>query len=458
MTLKVGCAGVLALATVFLANSTRAGDRVNVRAMGMARSSAAISRGLDAVGTNPANLALPGDDVMTFTVLPFGVLVGSDFLTYDLFTKYFTGGHSLTSLSASDKQQILQAFQAPMGSSRAEAVARLFGMTLRTGETSSMAFSIDYGLVGAAAIPREYAQLLLFGNTPGTSYQINDLAIQAFWARTYTLSYGMQLPAPSFLTWLAAGAGVKMVQGYGYYEIQHLDASLATGPEGLISGSVQWSARSSNIDAFSNPAADFFRSPAGYGVGFDVGLSGGFDGFFSFGLSINDIGSVRWTQNAETTSSDSVANGVEPKEFMSIRRLSYAVGGSRKVSQAFSSLLPAAIRFGIATRVDRFAERDGFPGQLTIAAEFLTSLGPDSPISEQPRTSLGIEYKPVPWLPLRTGFSIGGSSASRLAFGFGFNFRWLDFDLGTEDILWLFDGRNFSSGSAGMSVRFRVPQ
>jgi len=86
MTLKVGCAGVLALATVFLANSTRAGDRVNVRAMGMARSSAAISRGLDAVGTNPANLALPGDDVMTFTVLPFGVLVGSDFLTYDLFT------------------------------------------------------------------------------------------------------------------------------------------------------------------------------------------------------------------------------------------------------------------------------------------------------------------------------------------------------------------------------------
>ncbi|HTO94863.1 MAG TPA: hypothetical protein VMM80_10805, partial [Bacteroidota bacterium] len=73
------------------AAAARAGDGTNIRGLGMARATTASSRGLDAVGINPANLALPDDAGVEFSLVPVGVGLGSDFLTYGLYNKFFTG-------------------------------------------------------------------------------------------------------------------------------------------------------------------------------------------------------------------------------------------------------------------------------------------------------------------------------------------------------------------------------
>jgi hypothetical protein len=113
--------------------SFAAGERSNIRGMGMARTFVALSRGLDAVGINPANLALPDTGTLTLSLIPVGVHAGSDFLSYDLYTEYFTGvetdsGRFGRYLSTDDKQKLLDVFPGDVGRTAVEAEARLIGL------------------------------------------------------------------------------------------------------------------------------------------------------------------------------------------------------------------------------------------------------------------------------------------------------------------------------------------
>lgn len=454
---RVGGSVAAGVALLIMTGESPATDRVNIRGMGMARASVASSRNFDAVGINPANLAFPGNDIFTFTILPLGAYVGTDFLTYEIYSKYFTNGTSLIDLPESDKQAILSSFHGPMGTSHAEVAARLFGLSLRTDKSSSIVFTVDYSLIGAADIPREYADLLMHGNVPGSTFDVDGLAIQAYWARLYTLSFGSLLPAPAFLEWLAGGVSVKLVQGYGYYEIQNLNASLTANEQGLLSGGIAWDSRSASTGGIKNPAGDLFQNPAGYGLGVDVGISGGITRDVSFGIAITGIGWIDWKRDVEQVRSDTIAADESPDVFKSVRTLANSVSGT-KTEQPFSSQLPRLLRVGVAAQIDRLAGAGAFPGELLLAVEYMDGIGPNSPLLEKPRLALACEYKPVRWLPLRTGVAFGGNGNAQVAFGFGLFSAQLDVDIGTEDLSWLFKGKSFSTGSLGFGFRFRVQQ
>ena len=85
---------------VVIANTSNAGNGLfSGRTIGMARTFTASSRGLDAIGLNPANLALDdrGSDA-TFEIAPFsgiGFFAGSDFINYKIYQDDFTGVDSL---------------------------------------------------------------------------------------------------------------------------------------------------------------------------------------------------------------------------------------------------------------------------------------------------------------------------------------------------------------------------
>lgn len=447
---------LLFLATTFFASGMEAGEQPNIRGMGMARTSVASALGLDAVGTNPANLALLEGGTMSITVLPMGMYVESDFFTYDLYSRYLKNRVPLLELPESDKQNLLQSFQSSTGYFRAEATARLFGITLRINSTGNVAFTVDYGLLASANIPREYGRLLLYGNTPGSLFNVEGLAVQGFWARTYALSFGQRLPHPSFLEWLAGGISMKLIQGYGYYEVHSGAASLRTAADGSVSGSVAWHARWVAANSLSHPLDNLFQNPAGYGFGLDLGLSGGVGGYLTFGISLTSIGSIQWSTAIAERSADSVMTMSEPdvfKKVFTMLKTNPDVHGGR----TFFSSLPGLFRIGIATQVDKLSRPGVFPGELLFGLEYAQSVGRRSVLSHEPRFSFGLEYKPVGWLPLRTGVSLGGRSGSHIALGFGFNFRTFDFDVATEDLLWLFEGSQYSTGSVGVGMRVRVP-
>lgn len=431
-------------------------ERANIRGMGMAQTAVASALGLDAVGINPAILALPGAGKMSLTVLPLGMYVESDFFSYDLYARYLKDRTPLLELPESDKQVLLQSFQSRFGHARGEAVARIFGIALRVNSTGGVAFTVDYGLVGAARIPREYARLLLYGNLPGSAFDLDGLALQGYWMRRYGLSYGQYLPSPSFLKWLAAGVAMKLVQGYGYYELHTGATRLRTASDGSISGVVPWFARWTAANSLSRPMDNLFQNPAGYGVGFDIGVAAGVEDFLTFGASVTNIGSIRWSRDVNQRSADSALTTRDPDVYRKVFALLNQSDGTGSASP-FSSSLPSLLRVGVAAQIDRIPGSGMLPGQVLFGVEYAQAVGPRSPLSYQTRFSFGLEYRPIIWLPIRTGVALSGSTGSHIAFGFGLNFRTFDLDVATEDILLLLEGTRHSTGSVGIGMRVHVP-
>ncbi len=431
-----------------------AGDRLNIRGMGMAGASVAGSRGFDAIGTNPANLRFP-EAVMSFTVLPATAFLSSDFFSYDLYSKYFQNRSVLPDLPDGDKQSILNSFKGVNGTLALQMDARLFGISLRPNLHSTIAFTVDYSLIGGATIPREYARMLLYGNSPGYWFDVDGLTIDSWWGRTYALSYGTLLPSPDFLRWLAGGVSVKLIQGYGYYGVERFRASAQTQNDGSLTAALFWKARRTNANTFSSPMENLFQTPAGYGMGLDVGISGGLNENISFGLSVTNLGRIGWTEDVEEFTFDSTVTSNKPDIFKRAGSLADSAKGGHRATNPFSTTLPALLRFGISAQLMRESEGDSLPGEMTVAAEYVHSIGSDIPLSEQPRLMFGVEYKPIAWLPLRSGVSFSEKPA-RISFGFGLGFRFFNLDVATEDILWFFNRRNLT-GSIGMAMRFRIP-
>jgi len=209
-------------------------------------------------------------------------------------------------------------------------------------------------------------------------------------------------------------------------------------------------------NSLSRPLDNLFQDPAGYGVGFDFGIAGGIDDFLSIGVSLMNIGSISWTRDVAERTSDSLVSTTEPDVFKKVFSALKTPDGAQRGSP-FTSTLPGLFRVGVAAQFDRIRGSGMFEGQLLFALEYMRGVGPRSPLTEDPRFSFGIEYKPMTWLPIRTGVALGGYGGSHIAFGFGINFRTFDLDFATEDILLLFEGAKYSTGSVGVGVRVRVP-
>ncbi len=450
------------VATVFIAHTVFAGgDRVDVRGMGMARTSAAAARGLDAVGVNPANLAMK-DNTLTLSLAPIGVHAGSDFLSYGLYNEYFTGvetgnGRVGKYLDEPDKQKILDAFRGGVGEVTADAAYRLVGLTVQLESVGGFAFTITDNLSGIARIPNDYVRFILYGNTPGSVYDFGRTSAKAAWLREYALSFGGTIPHPSFMQWLSLGAAIKLVEGYGYYEVERFNTSLTTSDNGVLIGRVGYLARLAGLDP-TREGNGFSWSPFGqraygHGTGFDIGVAGGIGGFITVGMSMTDIGQVNWEESIEETYADTTLVVDDPREVEDGTIIENALRGKKRAGTPFSRSLPTTFRAGAAVQVEKLV--DWMPGELVVAADYTKGLADAPGTTLYARFSLGMEWKLLQFLPLRTGVSFGGTDRTNVAFGFGLHFGVFDLDLATENLDLLWGGDSVTHGSVAIGTRFR---
>lgn len=438
------------------------GERANIRGMGMARTFVVSSRGLDAVGINPANLAASDSTTVTFGFLPLGVHVGSDFLDYRLYTTYFTGvetdsGRVGRYLTEQDKQDILNSFTDPVANTNGELETRLLGITYRIEGIGAGAFTVTDHVGAFATVPRDYLQFILYGNPIGSSYRFNDTKVQASWTREYALSVGGNLRI-RFLKSVAAGAAVKLVHGFGYYEVQRFNTSLATDAHATLTGSVDFLSRRAGIDPSAArflAAYKLFPAVAGKGLGFDLGVRGEVNEFLSAGLSITDIGSIRWNHDTEEKFADTTLVVDDPLNEAQRSTIETVVKGRARATGQFSTALPTTLRMGVALQVDELPGMEGMPGELLLELNYNQSLVETPFTSTNPRVSLGAEYKPLSWLPLRSGVSFGGTDGMNLALGVGVDLSMFEFEIASENVTWLLVPNSFSRGSVAVGTRFR---
>lgn len=335
---------------------------------------------------------------------------------------------------------------------------RLFGVAVEIPKIGTFAFTVTENANGFVSLPRDYAEFLFYGNPPGTTRDFSTSDAQAAWTREYALSYGRSLQRLTFTKSLEAGISVKLIHGYGYSGLDRFNTRLETASNGVLTGTVGYASRSAGVDFAGGDSAgsySFFPAPAGVGFAIDLGVSALVTDFISVGISLTDVGSMTWSRNAREVSVDTVVVVDDYLTSSQQDAIEKSLHGKRQDLDEFYTALPTQLRVGVALQIDRWPGTQDFPGSLLVELDYNQGFKDLPGSTTSPRFSLGVEYLPLDWLPIRTGMSVGGTDRFNVAFGFGLNFGTFVFDLSTENVNWIVAPTSFSYASIGMGMKFR---
>jgi hypothetical protein len=449
-----------------------AGDRTSLRTLGMGRTAVAASRGTDAIGVNPANIAIPDIGHFNLSLVNSSFRISTELFTYDIYQKYFTGidtGGSKRApypLTPQDKNDIRS--QLPdNGVTRINIESMLGGVSFETTILGGIGFAlIDHAGVNFAFSRDFFDMLYLEGLPSNAKYVFDGTSFEAWWYREYNISYGRKLPVKiPFLKNLYAGASIKFLRGYGMFQtiknnssIENKTALSDTG-KNSIDGNFDFLAQRAGVDFFNNDNSGqkfaFFPDPVGKGTGFDLGISAEFMNGVLVALSVTDIGKITWDKNVVlTTGGGKVTYSGYTKEIIDSNK--NIIKGKNSTGDAFATNLPTVFRIGVNAESNKVPFLMFLPGSLLLSAEYAQGFNESLGNTKKPRISLGAEYRIIPLLPLRTGLMLGGGDKLRWAFGFGLDFRYLTLDFASDNFGMFFSPKNFNVASFGFGLKIRV--
>ena len=461
------CALTIILFSVVL--QVLAGDLSNIRGVGMGRTMNASSRGIDALGVNPANIAIPDQGNFNLNLAPFGLHVNTELLNYGLYQEYFTGIDSVGKrwakrLEPADRDKILS--QMPdLPKTRIEAEAML-GASFQHPVIGGFGFAIIEHAGAAMTLSKDFFRMAAFGLEPaGSIYIFDGTEASAWWYGEYNVSYGRKLPVNvRFLKDLYAGIGIKFIRGYGISQPINQKSSFGNYPDPVnplqytLRGDIDFLTTHSGVD-FMNENSDakfkLFPDPVGKGTGFDIGLSGELINGVRVALSVTDIGKITWDKNViESYGSGSMnitgaTNNLEDT-------LKSIFKGKTRPGAAFDTYLPTALRLGFATAASEIPVLKFLPGKLILAFDYLQGFNESLGNTTKSRFSLGTEYRVFPVLPLRTGLAFGGGDKVRWAFGFGLDLFNFSLDFATDNFGMVFIPKSFQTLSFSFGMKIRV--
>ena len=439
----------------------QAGDRSNIVGLGMGRTSTVTSRGVDALGINPANLAVMESKSFTLSFLPVGARVGTDFLDYGTYRRYLTGvstdsGRVGYFLTDRDKEQILSGFSTDMGTINGDVDIKLISLSFQDSSFGGIGIGIRERVGARGVLSKDYLRFLFYGNSPGESFNFSSTEIRGWWLREYSVSYARAFENAFGLNSLAVGVGAKLINGFGYFDLQQVNTSFTTSSQNVVAGHAEYLSHRAGVDFFSGERASSFTafpSPSGKGWGFDFGINAKVNSFMSFGLSVTDVGTLRWTHNARERRANgnfTIDDAFSESQQDSLQNL---VEGTDQKVDAFETQLPTAIHAGLSLQLGQSEFAQSSP-PILLAFDYTQGLNNMPGNSRQPRFSLGMEFRLLSWLPLRSGISVGGSEQRSWAFGLGLHLGPFALDVATEDVLSVLQPNQASRVSLGIGTRW----
>jgi hypothetical protein len=452
-------------------NILSAGDLTNIRGIGMAGTMNAVSNETDAIGINPANIALPGIGYFTLTPAPVGVKLHTELFSYDIYSDYFTGmpgpdGTRITRLlTEKDKNTILS--QLPdVARTTTQVEFTWFSFSFQHPVIGGIGFAVTEHAGASIALSKDFFRTAAFGlDSLGSQYKYDGTDISAWWYREYNVSYGRKLPfKPRFVKDLFMGISIKFIRGRGIFTTDQQNSSFGNYSTGIdqyaLRGNFDFLTRRAGVDFFGDTSKSsvqqlLFSDPAGKGTGFDFGISSEIRSGLRVAFSVTDIGSITWDKNVyESIGGGQIdVNGIYGAMEDSLRN---AAKGSTLKGSSFKTSLPTTLRFGAAMDAKQFAFFKFIPGKLLLAFDYTQGLNNSLGNTTIPRFSLGIEYRVIRFIPIRTGLSVGGGEGFRWALGTGFNSHYFSLDLATENFGMFFIPKSFQMVSLSLGIKIRV--
>ena len=393
---------------------------------GLAGNYSAMSRGINALAWNPANLALPRGNTMELNLISVNTQLYNNSFSLNSYNQFFTaegnGGH----WNESDKRDLLDLISDAGLRFDADVNVNILGLAFNNFGMAVQMIGQGYSNLNEDKTPYK---MVLFGETFTDDYtyrQSSQIKASAYSAMKISLGYAY----PFKMKWLlpelkdiAVGISWNRYIGFGTAQTQKSDLLFQRIPGD--EESVKYAVLVEGRAAFSESG-----SPVGVGQGFDFGVSGGYGRKLDFSWSFSNIGaSVNWTggtQKFTMYQADSLSVADMNSETESSTEISvdttYDIG-------SFSTELPAVMRLGAVYRMSP---------KWKISADYHQGLNRAFGNSVRMRFGVGTEYYALSWLPVRGGIAFGGREGSQVGLGFGLHLSvfQLDYSFAMKGALW----------------------
>ena len=393
----------------------------NPRALAMGGAYNAMAVGYEAPIYNPANLGLSQND-HKFSINFFSVGVNVRNNSWSLKDYNDLMGDTLTT---DRKDEILG--KIPEKGLHFDVLAEATAFSV-----SFNRFALNLHTIGAgkANIDKAPFETILYGNAVRPSFTLDDVYGLGWAVADFSLSYGHPLnvesPVP-FLNFseLAVGGTIHYLHGITYFEVLDAQGVFETTDSSLYS------------------EGSFILQTAMGGSGFALDLGGAivlkdyliFEDDLVISLSLqNLLSTINWSSETESLVVDFSINNFNFDNLTDDDVSDSLIESSDSTYEisSFSSSLPTVLRLGAATTYKNIKWAFDWEQGITSGASQSTT----------PRLSLGMEYVPWGWLPLRSGASFGGNRGPTFSIGFGLHFNPYRFDLAVANTGSILPGRS----------------
>jgi hypothetical protein len=449
---------------------TYAGDQTSMRGLGMGRAAVASTRGTDAIGVNPANLALTDVGNVQVSLAPTSFYVSTELFNYNIYKQYFTGvdtgsGTYTSKLLNEEDKQIIRDQMSSLPATRLQLESMIAGISFRIPMVGGIGIAIIEHAGATMILARDYFDLLyLEGLQENKQYAFDGTSFEAWWYREYNVSYGRRIPIKaSFLQDVEAGVSVKVLQGFGIFQTTQSNGSLRNQTAvtdstlNTLTTDIHFTTRHAGVNFFDGNSTDSFTpfpTPVGSGMGFDFGFSARLKNGMRVAASVTDLGSIQWKSNIVESYSDRSYSytGYDNTVKDSITNL---FNGTNREGTSFTTALPTVLHVGCMAESKTIPLLRYLPGNMLLSFEYAQGFNNSFGNTEQARFSLGMEYRLIPLLVFRSGAITGGGQPFNWTFGAGLDLRYLAIDVATNSGGLLFSHQQSFALSAGVGLKLR---
>ena len=370
----------------------------------------AKARGFESLHWNPANLGMV-EHFMTFNLFQLSSDIRNSTLSLgyynDLMGKY---------LNEQDKEEFMDKIP-DSGLSLNANVGVHLPVSLSIGKVAVTFNTMARSSIG---LSKEYFDLAIHGNELGVTYDMQGNRGRAIAFLEAKVGYGDRIPmekiSSSFedLPPIYGGISFGFIHGMGYAQILEFESQFATNDTAMIVYN-NLLVRTAGYDTEKSEfyAASVFPG-AGFGYRMNVGLTSTITENVTASLAIKNLfGKIDWTESCEEHEIQVTAFDltIDSWDDSLVVDTTYAIDG-------FSQTIPIELHLGGSYKwnsIEFFADYvQGFKRSLFTSA--------------RAKFSLGAEYYPITWLPLRAGFGFGGGERPHFSVGTGLDFSGFNFD------------------------------
>ncbi|MBS1516735.1 MAG: hypothetical protein JSS91_01465 [Bacteroidetes bacterium] len=438
----------------------------DVRSLAMGNTSVSNSYELDAFNQNPANILFQrGNNNAKFyfnALTTFQFLNNSNYLSIKFLNDNFAEDGNGSSIILTDAEKMNIINSASDQKTTFTASVKILSFIYNHPDLGTFGISIDDRIAADFFVSRDFLDLGLYGNQPDRVYDLSKNRVNGYWTRQLNLSLAkmFKIKKNKLFESVSVGLSVKPQFGLYYFETKKNSLTFETTSQNVIRTTGETEFLYSGIsDEF---VIKFPSGNAGFGFGFDGGVNVALKNFtgpgkFNFGLSIADAGYINWTKNNATyyNNGNFVLTDITNKEQRD--SLINIIRTTKTPVSDFSINLPAVLRLGVNYKLFKKADKTASGLELgSISAEYIQGLTDNLGGSKDPRFGLGAEFNAGSVVSLRSGVSFGSSINTVVGLGIGIDTGPVLIDLGTRNIMSIFNPEGTSNLSAGLNIKFKV--